>query len=356
MGWIYKITNTANGMSYIGKTTRAPEKNRIKEHLSGSGNTLLSNDIETYGKDAFDFEILHEGITPDDLDDFEIEAIKTHATIAPDGYNLQHGGQGGIPSEGTKRKMSESRIGKNRVAKTPKGFAQDRLSQRLRTQITALASIPDGIISDIDGYRQTVETPISLVLDPNNANLHSEENLAAIGKSLNAFGFRKNAIAVQEGSRIVYAGNGIVEWCIENDVAACPVVWIPESMSEAEAQAFALADNQSAKLSDWDFEQMQETLDAIQADFNPADLGFDPDELSDVFDQMEHVESVVVNTRTAPDKKDKDDPASGMVKLLFVPSELGAVEKAIRHANQSSRGEALTLICKAYLETQDETE
>ena len=96
--------------------------------------------------------------------------------------------------------------------------------------------------------------------------------------------------------------------------------------------------------------------DAIQADFNPADLGFDPDELSDVFDQMEHVESVVVNTRTAPDKKDKDDPASGMVKLLFVPSELGAVEKAIRHANQSSRGEALTLICKAYLETQDETE
>ena len=54
MGWIYKITNTANGMSYIGKTTRAPEKNRIKEHLSGSGNTLLSNDIETYGKDAFE--------------------------------------------------------------------------------------------------------------------------------------------------------------------------------------------------------------------------------------------------------------------------------------------------------------
>ena len=35
------------------------------------------------------------------------------------------------------------------------------LSQRLRTQITALASIPDGIISDIDGYRQTAEKPIS---------------------------------------------------------------------------------------------------------------------------------------------------------------------------------------------------
>ena len=85
MGWIYKITNTINGMSYIGKTTRDPEKTRIKEHISGSDNTLLSNDIETYGKDAFDFEILHAGVAPELLDTHEIESIKTHATIAPDG-------------------------------------------------------------------------------------------------------------------------------------------------------------------------------------------------------------------------------------------------------------------------------
>ena len=231
-----------------------------------------------------------------------------------------------------------------------------KISQRLQAQIHALTAIPDGIISDIDGYRQTVETPTSLVLDPNNANLHSQENLDAIGKSLNAFGFRKNAIAVQEGSRIVYAGNGIVQWCLENDVNICPVLWIPESMSESETKAFALADNQSAKLSDWDFEQMQETLDAIQADFTPEDLGFDPDELADAFDQMEHVESVVVNTRTGPSKKDASEPASGLVKLLFVPSELGVVEKAIRAANQPSRGEALALICKAYLKDQDAAE
>ena len=67
-----------------------------------------------------------------------------------------------------------------------KGFAQDRLSQRLRTQITALASIPDGIIR----YRRLSSNrrETHIVLDPNNANLHSEENLDAIGKSLNAFG------------------------------------------------------------------------------------------------------------------------------------------------------------------------
>ena len=67
---------------------------------------------------------------------------------------------------------------------------------------------------------------------------------------------------------------------------------------------------------------------------------------------MEHVESVVVNTRTAPDKKDKDEPASGMVKLLFVPSELGAVRKS----DPPFESIDIDAPGKAYLETQDETE
>ena len=109
------------------------------------------------------------------------------------------------------------------------------ISERLAKQIKALSAVPDGVISDVEGYRQTIEDPHSLVLDPNNANLHTDENLEAIGYSLNAFGFRKNAIAVQEGSRIIYAGNGIVQWCIANSVEVCPVVWIPESLTETEA-------------------------------------------------------------------------------------------------------------------------
>ena len=120
------------------------------------------------------------------------------------------------------------------------------LSEHLQHQINALSKVPDGIISDVDGYRQTVEDPKTLVPDPDNANVHTDENLASIGNSLNLFGFRKNAIAVQEETRIIYAGNGIVQWCIENDVPVCPVVWIPKEMSETDAKAFALADNQSA--------------------------------------------------------------------------------------------------------------
>ena len=223
------------------------------------------------------------------------------------------------------------------------------ISDRLQSQIDSLAAVPDRVLSALDGYRQTVEPPTSLVLDPANANLHTPENLDAIGQSLNAFGFRKNAIAVQEGTRIVYAGNGIVRWCVENDVAVCPVLWIPESMTEAEAKAFGLADNQAARLAEYDFAQMQETLAALEGEFSPEDLGFDPDELDEAFAEIAMVDDAVSDMRKQPKDKDTADTGSGLVKLLFLPSEMSVVEKALRVAQKPSRGEALVHICKVFL-------
>ena len=227
------------------------------------------------------------------------------------------------------------------------------LSERLQSQIQALSSVPGGIISEVDGYRQTIEDPKTLVPDPNNANIHTDENLASIGNSLNKFGFRKNAIAVQEETRIIYAGNGIVQWCIANDVQICPVVWIPKEMSEADAKAFALVDNQSGKLAEWDIEQIEETLSGISDAYSPESLGFDPDELNAVFDEIAGVDEAVGKMRNAPVKKEKNQPVSGLVKLLFLPAELSTVEKALRAAGMPSRGEAMTHICKHFLETRN---
>ena len=137
-------------------------------------------------------------------------------------------------------------------------------------------------------------------------------------------------------------------------------------MTEADAKAFALADNasaklaiwdfgqiQSAKLAEWDFEQIEETLEGIRDEFSPESLGFDPDELNEAFEEMEsNVDAAVGKMRNTPVKKDKAESTGGLVKLLFLPSELGTVERALRAAQMPSRGEALTLICKAYLESQ----
>ena len=113
MGFIYKITNLVNGKSYIGQTRQDPEKTRIRDHLTGNGkgSLLIRQAVEKYGRDAFTYEILHDSIISEFLDDFEIEAIKEFNTLAPDGYNLTTGGGSGSRSEQTLLKMSEAAKG-----------------------------------------------------------------------------------------------------------------------------------------------------------------------------------------------------------------------------------------------------
>ena len=228
------------------------------------------------------------------------------------------------------------------------------LSPLLEKQIKVFSSITDGIISDIEGYRQTVEDPNSLVLDPNNAKVHSEHDLEMIGNSLNAFGFRKNAIAVQEKTRIVYAGNGMVQWCIANGVEVCPVVWIPAEMTESQAKAFALADNQTAMLAGFDWTEILARLEDISDEFTPEELGFDTEIVTAHLNEIESVDDAIESMRktqfsTPGEARNK----SGLVKLLFAPSELTVVERALKAADQPSRGEALSVICREYLEGLD---
>ena len=114
MGSIYKITNTLNGKAYIGQTIRDAEKTRIRDHLTGNvnGSRLVKRAIEKYGQDTFTYEILHDGIIPEFLNDLEKEVIEKYNTLAPRGYNLDAGGSNGSPSEETKRKISEASKGK----------------------------------------------------------------------------------------------------------------------------------------------------------------------------------------------------------------------------------------------------
>ena len=108
MGSIYKITNTANGKSYIGQTIQDAVKTRIRYHLAGYGNQLVKRAIEKYGQDAFTYKILHDGIIPEFLDMLEIEAIAKFNTLSPHGYNLTTGGGGGFPSDETRQKHLEA--------------------------------------------------------------------------------------------------------------------------------------------------------------------------------------------------------------------------------------------------------
>ena len=120
MGFVYKITNTVNGKSYIGQTVLEPVKSRIRDHFNYPyrSNIYLSRAIKKYGRENFTYEILHDGVPPALLDSYEIEAIKKFNTVAPNGYNLNHGGSGNLhyPEYGGDRNKRQNAWRKKRYA------------------------------------------------------------------------------------------------------------------------------------------------------------------------------------------------------------------------------------------------
>ena len=137
-----------------------------------------------------------------------------------------------------------------------------------------------------------------LTLDPKNARKHSQKNLEAISASLKQFGQRKPIVITNKG--LVLAGNGTLEaakslgWD-RIDVAVAPADW-----DENTAKAYALADNRSAELADWDEAVLAETLlELIDAEFNIEELGFElPEpEIESEVDEVPAIEEVEHRTK-----------------------------------------------------------
>lgn len=89
-----------------------------------------------------------------------------------------------------------------------------------------------------------------LITDPNNARKHSDKNLKAIVGSLNQFGQRKPIVIDKDN--VVIAGNGTLEAAKRMGWDKLQVVRVPESWTTDQIKAFALADNRSSELANWD--------------------------------------------------------------------------------------------------------
>ena len=119
--------------------------------------------------------------------------------------------------------------------------------------------------------------PISdIALDPRNARKHGEKNLAAIRASLERFGQRKPVVVQREGM-IVRAGNGTVE--AARSLGWTHIAAVVSDDDDQTATAFALADNRSAELAEWDDEALAELVSELDADMLNA-IGFDAEDVS----------------------------------------------------------------------------
>ena len=116
-----------------------------------------------------------------------------------------------------------------------------------------------------------------LILDDKNARKHSERNLAAIKESLSRFGQRK-PIAVR-GTKVL-AGNGTLEAARQLGWTEIQVVEVPDDWDDDTAKAYALADNRTAELADWDDAELAKQLMELEAaGWNIQELGFEQREM-----------------------------------------------------------------------------
>jgi ParB-like chromosome segregation protein Spo0J len=110
-----------------------------------------------------------------------------------------------------------------------------------------------------------------LAADPNNARKHSDKNLKAIKGSLAKFKQQKPIVI--DSKNVVIAGNGTLE-------AAKQLGWthinaVVTELDELGKMAFALADNKTSELAEWDDDILKEQLDWLdKQDFDIGDIGF----------------------------------------------------------------------------------
>lgn len=114
----------------------------------------------------------------------------------------------------------------------------------------------------------------ALTLDPRNARKHGRRNLDAIKGSLEQFGQRRPLVV--RGDLQVIAGNGTLVAARDLGWKEVAVTRVPADWTEEQVRAYALADNRTAELAEWDdavLADMLAELDAGGWDLNS--IGFD---------------------------------------------------------------------------------
>lgn len=141
----------------------------------------------------------------------------------------------------------------------------------------------------------------TLSQDPANARKHDDKNLEAIKASLRRFGQQKPIVV--DSSNVVRAGNGTL-------AAATALGWdsinvVQTDLQGSEATAYAIADNRTAELAEWDESVLAASLSSL-ADVDEtwlSDLQFSEKELAELVastQEQEIIEDEVPDLTTDP--------------------------------------------------------
>jgi len=150
--------------------------------------------------------------------------------------------------------------------------------------------------------------------DPANARKHSQRNIEAIASSLRRFGQQKPIVV--DKSNVVRAGNGTLEAARHLGWDQIDVVFT--NLESAEATAFAIADNRTAELAEWNDDVLAASLQGLNEELQAA-AGYEGKELEQILstlDTADVVEDEVPEPPAEPKTKPGDLWILGDHRLL----------------------------------------
>lgn len=104
-----------------------------------------------------------------------------------------------------------------------------------------------------------------------NAKIHTEEQIKQIEKSIKDFGM-VDPLGLWGSDNVVMIGNGRLFACKNLGITEIPCIRL-DHLSDEERKAYALAHNKLTMNTDFDFDLLQEELDAL-LDFDMSEFGF----------------------------------------------------------------------------------
>lgn len=199
----------------------------------------------------------------------------------------------------------------------------------------------------------------SLREDPKNVRVHSRRNMDAIRNSLSAFGQQKPLVVTADN--VIVAGNGTYAAARGLGWTDINVVRLPADWSKDRITAFAIADNRTSELGEWDYGVLVETLGNIDESLVAA-AGWDEAGLKFLLDPPDKDRPTPgAGNATIKDSYDeslvKYEDADHRSILLDFPLDeylrvTSQLERARESYNVGSNAEVVKLLLAKHLETE----
>lgn len=137
---VYVAINKMDGKVYVGKTIHSllVRKHGHLDDMRRGSNFHFHNALRKYSPESFDWQVIDQAETEQELNEKEKYWIQFYKSFDPVfGYNLTLGGDGVVPTEETRQKMSTSLkgkpgtfLGRKHTEETKKKIGSSRLGKR----------------------------------------------------------------------------------------------------------------------------------------------------------------------------------------------------------------------------------